>query len=81
MMGYGWDGWGGGFWMLGGVLLLIGVIILVVWAVTALSRTGQAPTHGPSGPTPNEILRERFARGDISEQEFEQAKKVLGPDR
>lgn len=80
MMGYGWDGWGGGLWMLGGLLVMIGVIILVVWAVTAISRD-QAPTRGPSGPTPNEILRERFARGEISEQEFEQAKKVLGPDR
>jgi Predicted membrane protein len=78
MMGYGWDGW---FWMLGGILLLIGFVILVVWAVTALSRTGHAPTPGPSGPKANDILRERFARGEITEQEFEQARKVLGPDR
>jgi putative membrane protein len=80
MMGYGW-GWGGGFWMIGGLLLMIGVIVLVVWAVSNLSRTGRASTHDPSRPTPNEILRERFARGEISEAEFEQAKKVLGPDR
>jgi putative membrane protein len=78
MMGY---GWGGGFWMIGGLLLMIGVIVLVVWAVSNLSRTGRASTHDPSRPTPNEILRERFARGEISEAEFEQAKKVLGPDR
>lgn len=81
MMGYGWDGWAGGFWMFGGLLLLIGVIVLVVWAVTTISRGGSAPRPDPSRPTPNEILRERFARGEISEQEFEQAKKVLGPDR
>jgi putative membrane protein len=74
-------GWGGGFWMLGGFLLLIGVVVLVVWAVATISRRGQLPAHDPSRPTPNEILRERFARGEISEQEFEQAKKVLGPDR
>ena len=81
MMGYDWAGGGGGFWMLGGVLLMIGVIVLVFWAVSNLSRTGRASTHDPSRPTPNEILRERFARGEISEQDFEQAKKVLGPDR
>jgi len=80
MMGYGWAG-GGGFWMLGGLLLMIGVIVLVVWAVTRVSRDGPSPTGDSSRPTPNEILRQRFARGEITEQEFEQAKKVLGPDR
>ena len=79
-MGYGWAGWGGGIWMLGGLLMMIGVIV-VVWAVIAVSRGGRTPTGDPSRPTPNEILRERVARGEISEQEFEQAKKVLGPDR
>jgi putative membrane protein len=67
--------------MFGGLLLMIGVIVLIVWAISIISRTGNAPTHDPSRPRPNEILRERFARGEISEQEFEQAKKVLGPDR
>ena len=84
MMGYGWDGWGGwggGFWMLGGLLLMIGVIVVLVWAVMTVSRGGRTSTGDPSRPTPNEILRERFARGEISEQEFEQARKVLGPDR
>ena len=80
MMGYGWAGGGGGFWMLGGLLLMIGLVIVVVWAVMTLTRDGRAPTHDSSRPTPNEILRERFARGEITEQEFEQAKKALGPD-
>ncbi len=81
MMGYGWAGWGGGFWMLGGLLLMIGVVVIVVSAVSTATRTGRTPTGDSSRPTPNEILRERFARGEITEQEFEQAKKVLGPDR
>lgn len=81
MMGYGWAGWGGGFWMLGGLLLMIGVIVLIVWAVMTISRGGRMPTGDASRLTPTEILRERFARGEIGEQEFEQARKVLGPDR
>ena len=81
MMGYGWAGWGGGFWMLGGLLLVIGVVVLVAWAVTRNSRPGGMPTQDPSRPAPSDVLRERFARGEITEQEFEQAKKVLGPDR
>jgi putative membrane protein len=79
--GWGWDGGGGGFWMLVGFLLLIALVVLVAWAVMHLSRTGRATTHDPSRPTPNEILRERFARGEITAQQFEEAKKVLGPDR
>jgi putative membrane protein len=81
MMYYG-RGWGGGgFWLLVGFLLLIALVVLVVWAVMHLSRSGRVATHDPSRPTPNEILRERFARGEITAQEFEDAKKVLGPDR
>ena len=79
MMRYGWAG--GGFWLLVGLLLLIALIVLVVLVATNLSRSGRAATHDPSRPTPNEILRERFARGEITAQEFEDAKKVLGPDR
>jgi putative membrane protein len=81
MMVNGWAGWGGGLWMLGGLLLLIGVVVLVIWAVSTVSRSERTPTQDASRPTPHEILRERFARGEIIEQEFEQAKKVLGPDR
>lgn len=81
MTGNGWAGWGGGIWVLGGLLLMIGVIILLVWAVMAISRNARTPTGDPSRPTPTEILRERFARGEITEQEFEQAKRILGPDR
>ena len=73
--------WGGGFLFFVGVLLVIALGVLVVWAVLHLSRTSRAATHDPSRPTPNEILRERFARGEITAQEFEDAKKVLGPDR
>lgn len=80
MMGYGWGAWGG-FWMLGGLLLMIGLVVLVVWAVSTVSRQGRAAPPDSSRPTANEILRERFARGEITEAEFEQAKRILGPDR
>ncbi|MCJ7710705.1 MAG: SHOCT domain-containing protein [Chloroflexi bacterium] len=81
MMGYDWAGGGSWLWILGGLLLVIGIIVLVVWVFTRTSRAGETPTPGSSGPTPNQILGERFARGEITEQEFEQAKKALGPDR
>lgn len=81
MMSYDGAGWGGGFWMLGGFLLVIGVIVLVVWMVNRSSRTGETPTQGSARSTPSQILAGRFARGEITEAEFEQAKLAVGPDR
>jgi putative membrane protein len=81
MMSYGYWGWGSGLFWFGGFLLVVGVVVLVIWAISTTTRNGREAAHDPSRPTPNEILRERFARGEITEQEFEQAKKVLGPDR
>ena len=77
MMGYGFDGGAVGWiWMLGGLLMMVGFVVLIVWAIGAVSR-GNADKE-PARPTPLDILRERHARGEITEQEFEQAKKTLG---
>ena len=77
MMGYGFDGGGlGWIWMLGGLLVMIGFVVLIVWAVGAVSRGGAS--REPDRPTALDILRERYARGEITQQEFEQAKKTLG---
>jgi putative membrane protein len=79
-------GWGAGGWFIaiGIVAVLIGLILLIVWAV---GRTSGASTVGgmgsrPAEPAPDQalaILRERFARGEISEAEYEHARQVLGP--
>lgn len=84
VLGYGF-GLGGLLWMLGGLLLTVGVIVLVVWAISGMARGQRADgfTSGgsmaaPASQMPLDILRERYARGEISEEEFERAKKVLG---
>jgi putative membrane protein len=77
MMGYGFDGGGfGGIWMLGGLLVMVGFVVLLVWAIGAMSRGGTS--REPERPAALDILRERYARGEITAQEFEQAKKTLG---
>lgn len=77
MMGYGFDGGAlGWIWMLGGLLVMVGFVVLIVWAVSAVSRSASSREHGR--PTALDILRERYARGEITQQEFEQAKKTLG---
>jgi len=71
MTGIGWDmGLGGWLWMILGVVLLIAVI----WAVMAMIPGGGRPT----ADDPAQILKTRFARGEISQEQYEQARRLLG---
>jgi putative membrane protein len=76
MMGIsdGWS-WVGMFFML---LFWFGLAALIVWAIVG-PRTEQTPStiEGPGGDRAQAILRERYARGEIAEQEFEQRRDAL----
>ncbi|HCX32533.1 MAG TPA: electron transporter RnfE [Rhodocyclaceae bacterium] len=71
-------GWGWGFlgmvpMLLWWALLILGIAVLVKWLM------GSSPGRSP--PNENralEILRERYARGEIGKDEFEQKKRDLG---
>lgn len=72
-MMYGWDYAGAGGWlMLAGMAILAVVILGSVWLIV----------HRPAATTPRsgaeELLRERFARGEITREQFEEAKRILG---
>ena len=66
-------------WGWGGVFVVM-CIVMMVWMMTGHGGRGHAG-HGEgtngSGPTALQILAERFARGEITEEEFEQRKRVL----
>ena len=74
MMGYGFGGWGMGLGMLWGGLLWLVIIGLLVWAVIAF--TSSSRRHS-ADEEPVDILKQRFARGEITQAEFEQAKRRL----
>lgn len=79
---YGPHMWDGGWWMLGGPLMMIVFIAAVVVVVILLVRWLGGPSHRtapypPSGKTPFDILKDRFARGEIDGDEFEERKRVL----
>jgi putative membrane protein len=77
MMGsYGWMSGFGGFGMFVGALMWLAIIVLLVWGAGALfgSRTTDTRTDAL------EILRHRFATGEITAPEFEIARRALmGP--
>ena len=64
-------GWFGGFGMILLLAVLIGVVLLVLRATQAAGR--------PSVADPAEaVLRRRYAAGEISQAEFEEARRGLG---
>lgn len=69
--------WFGGWWMALWMLLFwAGLILLVVWGVRAVSSEGRGAGR-PDRSTALQILEERFARGEIDRDEFEDRRSVL----
>ena len=68
MEGHGWGmGWG---WIISLILL-----IAVIWFIArTVNQNNQSVL---SNKTPLEILKERYARGEIDKEEFEERKKDL----
>ncbi|WP_030576599.1 SHOCT domain-containing protein [Streptomyces anulatus] len=72
------SGWGW-FAMSAGMILFWALIITAaVLLFRALGRTGEHPhTHTPAGPSPEQLLAERFARGEIDEEEYQRRLTAL----
>lgn len=80
MMGYGTGlgfGLGGMLWVLGCILLIVGLVALAAWAVSRATAHDHEPKAPAEGTEALDILRARFARGEISEAEYTQAANVL----
>lgn len=78
--GWGWD-WGWGHMIFGSLMMILfwgGMILLVVLVVRWLG-VGSAGGSGAAPPyrSARDILEERFARGEIDKDEFEERKRLL----
>ena len=74
--------WDGGPWMMLGPLMMIVFIAVIVAVVVLVIRifsghTGRGAQQDPAADRPLDILRERYARGEIDESEFEERRRVL----
>ncbi len=86
-LGYGYDmmggGWLGGLVMLFfGLLVLAGLVLIVVWAIRALSSHSSSATGpvSPGGAGHDEALaiaKKRFAGGEITKEQYDEIMRVL----
>ncbi|AFN74033.1 hypothetical protein MROS_0792 [Melioribacter roseus P3M-2] len=67
-MGFGWMGFGWIFWLI--------VIAIIVYLIIKTTNQKQSENVYPK-ETPLEILKKRYAKGEISKEEYERIKKDI----
>ncbi len=73
MMGWGWWGMGWIFMIIFWGLVIVGLIFLVKWLAGLSRRTPHEKPHDSA----LDILRQRYAKGEINKEEFEEKKRDL----
>jgi putative membrane protein len=78
IMWYWHGGAWGWFWMLTMMLTFwLLVVAVAVVVVRGAAHDGERTDRSPSTRTPEQVLRDRFARGEIDADEYEHRRKVL----
>ena len=80
MMGPGMMGWGYGFNPLGWIAMILfwaliigGIALLAVW----LFRSATPAMMGPPPSRPLDILKERYARGEITREQYDEMRREI----
>lgn len=68
MMGF------GGIWFIFFILIIIGVVMLITWALKKSNFTSVKEDNRKSSV---EVLKERYAKGEITKKEFEDIKNEI----
>jgi len=63
-----------GGWM---IIVWVVIIALIVWGVVALVKHSSSTSDTSHKRDPLEIARERYAKGEINKEEYEEIKKNL----
>lgn len=72
LRGFGGNYWGMGWWWIIGLI----IVIAVVWIFVKSMNQNAGPTQSP-GKSALDILKERYAKGEIEKEEFEEKKREL----
>ncbi len=69
---YMWSSWP---MILAGVLFWGTMIALIVWAISRMTRHHDTPMH--YGKTPLDHLKERYAKGEITKEQYDEIRRDL----
>lgn len=72
MDGFGMHGWGMGWWWIIGLIVIIAFIMLIVKSMNRNTRPTNANERSAL-----DILKDRYAKGEIDKHEFEERKRSL----
>ena len=75
--GYGWNWFGAIVMLVFMALVIAGIIIAILYAVRAIGRDTQRWPERPGEDQALATLRERYARGDIDENEYQRRRQLL----
>jgi putative membrane protein len=83
-----WDSLFGGFGLWGWVGLIlnlifwvgliVGLVVLIVWAIRRARVPAATGPYGSGQPAARDILQARYARGEITREQYELKKQVIG---
>ena len=81
MWGNGAMGWSWGY----GLLTMVGIAVLVYVLIRLSTKSGERGPSSPSAPSDatsaRTILDERFARGELTAEQYREQLRVLGEGR
>jgi putative membrane protein len=70
-------GWGfGGFWWIMPILMIV-FWGLIIWGIVMLVRRPSSSSSGPNDDSALEILKKRYAAGEITREEFGEKRKAI----
>lgn len=71
---HGWGmGYGMGWWWIIGLI----VAVVIIWLIVRAIKQNQHPNIQQHEKSPLDILKKRYARGEIDKEEYDEKKKDL----
>ena len=69
-----WNGYGPGPWMFGPFVMI--VVLIIFGAMMFFMMRGMMGGHREQSRDPLDILKERFARGEITQAQYEEQRRL-----